>query len=155
VAKTSEKKIIKTEKKIVKTEKAAKAKKATSSETQMQGQFFDQVSKRVDQVHEQLSLIHGVLEEISERQEGLAAWHMEFAKRLMRLQDPKARQLMHDELDDATKFLEELSADLSDRKAIRQEFFRSTMSDQDLFDSALEEALERGVPVSVEKDELH
>jgi len=45
------------------------------------------------ETQDQLCLIHGVLEELCERQEALAAWQMEFSKRLVSLQEAQWRSL--------------------------------------------------------------
>jgi len=45
------------------------------------------------ETQDQLALIHGVLEELCERQEALSAWQMEFSKRLVTLQEAQWRSL--------------------------------------------------------------
>lgn len=45
------------------------------------------------ETQDQMALIHGVLEELCERQEALSAWQMEFSKRLVTLQEAQWRSL--------------------------------------------------------------
>lgn len=52
-----------------------------------------EVKRLLVETQDQLSLIHGVLEELCERQEALAAWQMEFSKRLVTLQEAQWRSL--------------------------------------------------------------
>lgn len=51
------------------------------------------IKRLLAETQDQLSLIHGVLEELCERQEALAAWQMEFSKRLVTLQEAQWRSL--------------------------------------------------------------
>jgi hypothetical protein len=51
------------------------------------------IRRMLAETQDQLSLIHGVLEELCERQEALAAWQMEFSKRLVSLQEAQWRSL--------------------------------------------------------------
>jgi hypothetical protein len=52
-----------------------------------------EIKRMLGETQDQLSLIHGVLEELCERQEALAAWQMEFSKRLVTLQEAQWRSL--------------------------------------------------------------
>jgi len=98
------------------------------------------------ETQDQLSLIHGVLEELCERQEALSAWQMEFSKRLVTLQEAQWRSLedlagvdmgnpvekafgvqfensdpaqLEDQLDDAQKLMEQVNSDAMSKRAVR------------------------------------
>lgn len=72
----------------------------TSTQTSSRASAFYKASTRDSELkrllcetQDQLSLIHGVLEELCERQEALAAWQLEFSKRLVTLQEAQWRSL--------------------------------------------------------------
>lgn len=98
------------------------------------------------ETQDQLSLIHGVLEELCERQEALSAWQMEFSKRLVTLQEAQWRSLedlagvdmgnpvekafgiqiegtefgnLEDQLDEAQKLVEQVNSDAMSKRAVR------------------------------------
>lgn len=98
------------------------------------------------ETQDQLSLIHGVLEELCERQEAMSAWQMEFSKRLVTLQEAQWRSLedlagvdmgspvekafgiqlertdlesMDDHLDEAHKMMEQVNSDAMPKRATR------------------------------------
>lgn len=98
------------------------------------------------ETQDQLSLIHGVLEELCERQEALSAWQMEFSKRLVTLQEAQWRSLedlagvdmgnpvekafgvqfdtsdpahLDDQLDEAQKLMEQVNSDAMSKRAVR------------------------------------
>ena len=98
------------------------------------------------ETQDQLSLIHGVLEELCERQEALSAWQMEFSKRLVTLQEAQWRSLEDlagvdmgdpvgktfgvpldgdepesesDQLDEANKLMDQINADAMSKRAVR------------------------------------
>lgn len=52
-----------------------------------------EIRRLLAETQDQLSLIHGVLEELCERQEAMAAWQMEFSKKLVSLQEAQWRSL--------------------------------------------------------------
>ena len=102
--------------------------------------------RKIDHIQEQMSLLHGVMEELCERQEAMAMWHMEFAKKVFRYLDPQARKIVKDEFKEATAFIEDLSSDLRDRRLTREEFFRNSgLLNSELTESEemLEEAIEK------------
>lgn len=98
------------------------------------------------ETQDQLALIHGVLEELCERQEALSAWQMEFSKRLVTLQEAQWRSLEDlagidmgdpvakafgvpldqvnaeeeaDGLNEANKMMEQINADATSKRATR------------------------------------
>jgi hypothetical protein len=100
------------------------------------------------ETQDQLSLIHGVLEELCERQEALSAWQMEFSKRLVTLQEAQWRSLEDlagidmgdpvakafgvpleqgaaeddvDGLTEANKMMEQVNADATSKRAARMQ----------------------------------
>ncbi|NBX17380.1 MAG: hypothetical protein EBR09_08450 [Proteobacteria bacterium] len=104
------------------------------------------IRRMLAETQDQLSLIHGVLEELCERQEALAAWQMEFSKRLVSLQEAQWRSLEdlagvdmgspvekafgvqvaegeadhgEDQLDEAEKMLEEINTQAMPKRADR------------------------------------
>lgn len=105
-----------------------------------------ELKRLLAETQDQLSLIHGVLEELCERQEALAAWQMEFSKRLVSLQEAQWRSLedlagvdmgspvekafgvqiddlnpemMDDQLDEANKMLDEINSQAMPKRAER------------------------------------
>ena len=52
-----------------------------------------QMQQQMESTQEQLGLIHAVLEELCERQEAVAAWQMEFSKRIVMLSESHWRAL--------------------------------------------------------------
>lgn len=105
-----------------------------------------ELKRLLAETQDQLSLIHGVLEELCERQEALAAWQMEFSKRLVSLQEAQWRSLedlagvdmgrpvekafgvqiddlnpdmMDDQLDEANKMLDDLNSQAMPKRAER------------------------------------
>ena len=104
------------------------------------------LKRLLDESQDQLSLVHGVLEELCERQEALAAWQMEFSKRLMMLDEAQWRALedlagthfghpvermfgpqhpkdfsANDNLNDASEYFEAMSKDLTRKRRERQQ----------------------------------
>jgi hypothetical protein len=98
------------------------------------------------ETQDQLSLIHGVLEELCERQEALSAWQMEFSKRLVTLQQAQWRSLedlagvdmggpvekafgiqmelldsesADDHLDEANQMMEQVNSEALPKRAVR------------------------------------
>ncbi|MEY4066291.1 MAG: hypothetical protein RIR26_2499 [Pseudomonadota bacterium] len=98
------------------------------------------------ETQDQLSLIHGVLEELCERQEALSAWQMEFSKRLVNLQQAQWRSLedlagvdmgspvekafgiqmelldsdsSDDHLDEANQMMEQVNSEAMPKRAVR------------------------------------
>jgi hypothetical protein len=98
------------------------------------------------ETQDQLSLVHGVLEELCERQEAMSAWQMEFSKRLVTLQEAQWRSLedlagvdmgnpvekafgvqfegvdpevLDDHLDEAHKMMEQVNSDAMPKRATR------------------------------------
>lgn len=118
------------------------------------------LKRKVEENLDQLALVHGVLEELCERQEALASWQMEYAKRTLSLGEaqwhalnafsrrPGARaktavpprpkgngvhepdEGFDDLLDDATAFLTELSGDLLRRKDVRRRVMEERAADR-------------------------
>ena len=104
------------------------------------------LKRLLDESQDQLSLVHGVLEELCERQEALAAWQMEFSKRLMMLDEAQWRALedlagthfghpvermfgpqhpkdfsANDNLNDASEYFDAMSKDLTRKRHERQQ----------------------------------
>lgn len=98
------------------------------------------------ETQDQLSLVHGVLEELCERQEAMSAWQMEFSKRLVTLQEAQWRSLedlagidmgspvekafgvqldgadlesLEDQFDDAQKMMEQINSEAMPKRATR------------------------------------
>lgn len=105
------------------------------------------IQKTLEQTQEQISLLHGVLEELCERQEALASWQMEVSKRLVALSEAQWRVLEDiagtdlghpverifgnheyplkdynevDALDDADNFFDSVSKDLTEKRSFRR-----------------------------------
>jgi hypothetical protein len=117
---------------------AAAVAKPTSSTSELKRLLLE--------TQDQLSLIHGVLEELCERQEALSAWQMEFSKRLVTLQEAQWRSLedlagvdmgnpvekafgiqfdgadpagLDDQLEEAQKLMEQVNSDSMSKRAVR------------------------------------
>lgn len=105
-----------------------------------------EIKRLLVETQDQLSLIHGVLEELCERQEAMAAWQMEFSKRLVTLQEAQWRSLedlagvdmgrpvekafgiqldqvdpeaMEDQFDEASKVVDEINSHAMPKRAER------------------------------------
>lgn len=105
------------------------------------------LKKTLEHTQEQIALVHGVLEELCERQEALAAWQMEFSKRVMLLDEAQWRALEDlagarfdhpmqrvsgradalpdyngaDSLDEASEYFDAMSKDLDKKRKKRRE----------------------------------
>lgn len=115
---------------------------------------YSEIRRLLAETQDQLSLIHGVLEELCERQEALAAWQMEFSKRLVTLQEAQWRSLedlagvdmgrpvekafglqlehtdpeaLDDQLDEASRLLDELNSQSQPKRADRLRRRRSPL----------------------------
>ncbi|MEY2988832.1 MAG: hypothetical protein RJB13_2353 [Pseudomonadota bacterium] len=100
------------------------------------------------ETQDQLALIHGVLEELCERQEAMSAWQMEFSKRLVNLQEAQWRSLEDlagidmgdpvskafgvplepdaaeddvDGLNEANKMMEQINSEATSKRAMRMQ----------------------------------
>lgn len=104
------------------------------------------LKRSIDEMYDQIALVHGVLEEICERQEALAAWQMEFSKRVIMLDEAQWRALedlagthfghpmqrmrgekhtpdysANDSLKDASEYMDSMNEDLARRRRERSQ----------------------------------
>ncbi|NBO38636.1 hypothetical protein EBU99_08645 [bacterium] len=126
-----------------------------------------EVKRLLRETQDQLSLIHGVLEELCERQEALAAWQVEFSKRLVTLQEAQWRSLedlagvdmgrpvekafgiqfdhadpeaLDDQLDEAHKMMDQVNSDALPKRAARLRKRKDPLRPSDVPDDSVDES---------------